>query len=106
LVHTGVQAQKGDEASGVREAFDRSDCCEQSNGDDHVYPRDRHEPFGLCATQRVACELAFNDPQIFRQSVVLADVALDCGALILWQLLRQQPGPAFGAEDIRVLAPL
>ena len=103
-MHTGVQAQKGDETSRACEAIDRPDGGEQPNGDDHVYPRNRDEPLGLCAAQRVACELTFDDPKIVRQSVILANMALDRGALVIWQQLRQQPGAAFRAEDVCVRA--
>jgi hypothetical protein len=103
-MHAGVQAQKGDETSGACEAIDRPDCRQQSNGDDHVYPGNCHEPFCLCAAQLVACELAFNDPEIVRQSIILANMALDRSTLIIRQQLRQQPGASFGAEDVRVWA--
>ena len=66
--------------------------------------RNCHEPLGLCAAQRVACKLAFNNPEIVRQSIILANMALDRGALIIRQQLRQQPGASFGAEDVRVWA--
>ena len=69
-----IQAQKGDETSGAWEAIDGPDCREQPNGDDHVDPRYRHESLCLCAAQRVARELAFNDPKIVRQSVILANM--------------------------------
>src|ERR1700719_3019148 len=98
---TGVKAQKADETSGACKAIDRPDCGEQSNGDHHVDPRYRHESLRLCAAQRVACELAFNDPKIVRQSVILANMALDRGALVIGQQLPQQPGAAFRAEDVR-----
>jgi len=71
------------------------------NGDHDVDPRYRHESLRLCAAQRVARELAF---KIVRQSVILANMALDRGALVIWQQLRQQPGAAFRAEDVRVRA--
>src|SRR5436305_14542260 len=99
-MHAGVQAQKSDETSGACEAIDGPNCRQQSNGDDHVYTRNRHEPLGLCAAQRVACELAFNDPEIVRQSIILPNMALDRSALIVRQELRQQPGAAFGAEAL------
>ena len=70
-MHTGVQAQKGDQTSGACEAIDGPDCRQQSNRDNHVYPRNCHEPLGLCAAQRVACKLAFNNPEIVRQSIDL-----------------------------------
>src|SRR6476469_7856283 len=103
-MHARVQAQKGDQTSGACEAIDRPDRRQQSTGDDHVYTGNCHEPLGLCAAQRVACALAFNDPPFVRQSITLANMALDRSALIIRQQLRQQPGASFGAEDVRVWA--
>lgn len=67
--------------------------------------RVRHESLRLCAAQRVACELAFNDPEMVRQSVILANMELNRGASSFGNsCASSQARPFFRAEDVRVRA--
>ena len=82
LMYAWVQAQERDQAFRISKPINRTDCGEQADRYHHVDAGDRHEPFRLYARQGVARELAFQDPQVVGQSIILAQVPLDCVVLI------------------------
>ena len=76
LMHARVQAEIGDQLVGAGEALDRADRRHQADRDHHVDARNGHEPLDVRVGERVARELALDDPQVVGEPVVLAQMPL------------------------------
>ncbi len=104
MMHGWVQAEIGDQPVGAWEPLGRPDRRHQPDRHHHVDARNGHEPLDLRVGERVARQLALDDSQIVRESVVLAQMPPKRIALVGRERLCQEPCPPPWPEQIGVRA--
>jgi hypothetical protein len=105
LVDARVQTEIGDKLIRSVEPDNRTNGCRQAERDDHVDPRDRHEPLNIRVGQSGLCELPFDCSEIFTQPIVLAQMPLHGITFVGWKRLANKPTSPPAAEQICVGTP-
>ncbi len=104
LPHSRVQPEIAYQLLRAVEPADVADRRHDAGGDRQVDVGDRHQSVDRGILDCVLRDLAVEQGQVFCQPVKLTDVPIDGGALIVWQLLSSQPGPAASVEQIGMRA--
>jgi len=85
----------------LAEPVDVADRCDDGKRHHHVDAGDRHQPRDVLVRESRVCQVVLDDRQILAEPIKLAQMPLDSKALVLRQDLFAEPGPSFGAAQVR-----
>ncbi len=91
LANPRVQSEVAHQLLGACEAVDAACRRHEPRGDGQVHAGDRQQAMDGLVFQRVLRDVAVQNGEVFAQPVELADVTLDCSALVFRERLRCQP---------------